>query len=401
MVRLPRPSAVTLALALALAVGVTGACAPKETSTVVVERRDVRETAVASGRVVAPARIEVGVVGAGVVAEVKVGEGQTVKAGDVLLRLDDRVEVAAVAQARAALAQARARLVEVRQLQRGRAGANLMAADAELQRAQSTLARTKKLADGGASTTVDLEGATTAVQLAQAKRDAAAVDVAANADDGAQVRLAEAQVDAAQAALQTAEARLAQTRVTALVDAVVLQRKVEPGEAVFAGRILMVLGKTSELENARMEIVVEPDEKNLAVLAVGQTADCAADAFVDRPFTATVKEISPLVDRNRGTVEVRLSVPEPPAFLRSDMTVSVEITTGEKKNALVVPLQAVRDLATKNPFVLTINSGVAEKTAVTLGARGSDVVEVLSGLADGAVVVQDPKVKVGAKVKSS
>jgi multidrug efflux pump subunit AcrA (membrane-fusion protein) len=61
----------------------------------------------------------------------------------------------------------------------------------------------------------------------------------------------------------------------------------------------------------------------------------------------------------------------------------------------------VRDLATKNPFVLTINSGVAEKTAVTLGARGSDVVEVLSGLADGAVVVQDPKVKVGAKVKSS
>jgi HlyD family secretion protein len=134
---------------------------------------------------------------------------------------------------------------------------------------------------------------------------------------------------------------------------------------------------------------------------VGQTADCAADAFVDRPFTATVKEISPLVDRNRGTVEVRLSVPEPPAFLRSDMTVSVEITTGEKKNALVVPLQAVRDLATKNPFVLTINSGVAEKTAVTLGARGSEVVEVLSGLADGAVVVQDPKVKVGAKVKSS
>jgi HlyD family secretion protein len=401
MVRLPRPPAVTLALALALAAGATGACAPKETSTVVVARRDVRETAVASGRVVAPARIEVGVVGAGVVAEVKASEGQMVKAGDVLLRLDDRVEVAAVAQARAAVAQARARLVEVRELQRGRAAANLMAAEAELARAQSTLQRTKKLAEGGASTAVDLEGSETALQLARAKRDAAAVDVAANADGGAQMRLAEAQVDAAVAALQTAEARLAQTRVVALTDAVVLQRRVEPGEAVFAGRTLMVLGKTSDAESARMEIVVEPDEKNLAVLAVGQRADCAADAFVDRPFAATVKEISPLVDRNRGTVEVRLSVPEPPAFLRADMTVSVEITTGEKKNALVVPLQAVRDLATKNPFVLTVNDGVAQKTPITLGARGSDVVEVKSGLADGAVVVQDPKVKVGAKVKSS
>jgi len=61
-----------------------GACAPKEASTIVVGRRDVRETAVASGRVVAPARIEVGVVSAGVVAEVKATEGQTVKVGDVL-----------------------------------------------------------------------------------------------------------------------------------------------------------------------------------------------------------------------------------------------------------------------------------------------------------------------------
>lgn len=224
------------------AVGGAG-CAPKETSTVTVERRDVRETAVASGRVVALARIEVGVVGAGVVAEVKVEEGQAVKAGDVLLRLDDRVELAAVAQARAAVAQARARLVEVKQLQRGRATANLMAADAELARAKSTLERTQKLAQGGASTIVDLES--------------------------------------------------------------------------------------------------------------------------------------------------------------SDTTVSVEITTGLKKDALVVPLEAVRDLATKAPFVLVVTNGVAEKTPVTLGARGSDVVEITSGVADGAVVVRDQKVKAGAKVTSS
>ena len=382
-------------------VGALTSCAAKETSTIVVERRDVRETAVASGRVVALARIEVGVVGAGGVAEVKVEEGQAVKAGDVLLRLDDRVELAAVAQARAGVAQARARLLEVKQLQRGRATANLMAADAELARAKLTLERTQKLARGGASTIVDLESSATDLQLAQAKRDGAAVDVDANAEGGAQVRLAEAQIEAAQASMLTAEARLAQTRVTALVDGLVLQRQVEPGEAVSAGRTLMVLARTSEATAGRVEIVVEPDEKNLAVLAVGQAADCAADAFVDQPFTATVKEISPLVDKNRGTVEVRLSVANPPAFLRTDMTVSVENTTGMKKNALVVPLEAVRDLATKAPFVLVVTNGVAEKTTVVLGARGSDVVEITSGVKDGAVVVRDQKIKAGAKVTSS
>lgn len=391
---------VPLSFTLAVLVGAAGACAPKQAATVVVERRDIRETAVASGRVVAPSRIEVGVVGAGVVAEVRVVEGQAVKAGDVLLRLDDRVELAAIAQARAAVSQARARVFEVRESQRQRAAANLAAADAELARATTQHDRARKLAAAGAGTTVDLESSATQAALAQAKRDAAAVDVAANAEGGAQLRVAEAQLEAAQASLQVAEARAAQSRVTALVDAIVLQRRVEPGEAVFAGRTLLVLGRTSDDAAGRMEIVVEPDEKSLAVLAVGQAADCAADAFLDRPFEAEVKAISPLVDKSRGTVEVRLSVDAPPAFLRTDMTVSVEITTGTKKGALAVPLDAVRDLATPAPYVLVARDGVAARVPVTLGARGADVVEVVAGVDEGAVVVVDAAVKAGAKVAS-
>lgn len=386
--------------------GVAGGAAlfarrPRDAATVEVERQDVVESAVASGRVVAPSRIEVGVVQGGVVADVGAREGQEVKAGDLLLRLDDRIEAAAVAQAKAAVAQARARLLEVTDVQRGRARASLAAAEAELQRARAQAERTRKLATAGSSTTVELEATDTALALAQAKRDGAVVDARSNDEGGAQVRLAEAQIDAARASLQLAEARLAQTRVTTLVDATVLRRAVEPGEAVFPGRTLMTLGRSEGVDGGGMEILVQPDEKNLAVLRVGQTAACAADAYPESPFAATIKDISPLIDAGRGTVEVRLTVTRPPAFLRTDMTVSVEITTGKKADALVVPLLAVRDLATRAPFVLVVDSaGVANKVAVTLGARGSDVVEVLEGLAEGAVVVSDSAIKPGARVRA-
>ncbi len=371
-----------------------------EVSTVVATRQDVVESAVASGRVVSAARIQVGVLVAGVVSEVLVREGQEVKRGDVLVRLDDRVEEASAAQARAAIAQARARLLEVEELQRARANANLAAAEAELQRLANAAARVQKLVQAGSSTSVELEGAETAVALARARRDAAAAEARANAEGGSQVRVAEAQLEAARAQLQTAEARLAQTRVTSLVDATVLRRDVEPGDAAIPGRALLVLGQRQGDDGGGAEIVVEPDERLLAVLRPGQEAACAADAFPDAPFAAVVKTIAPLVDVGRGTVEVRLSVPEPPPFLRADMTVSVEVKTGKQESALVLPLEAVRDLATASPWILVLEDDVAVKRPVQLGARGLDVVEIRAGLEEGVVVVSDAEVSPGARVKA-
>lgn len=396
----PRPAFRLLSLLALVALTAPAVGCSRPTSTVVASRQNVIESAVASGRVASSARIQVGVLAGGVVAEVPVREGQVVKPGDLLVRLDDRVEEAAVAQARAAVAQARARLLEVKDLHRARAAANLAAAEAELSRAENAAERTRKLRESGSATTVDLESADTALALARAKRDAAAAEARANAEDGSLVRVAEAQLEAARAQLQAAEARLAQMRVTALVDATVLRRAVEPGDAVMPGRTLLVLGQREDADGGGIEIIVEPDEKLLAVLEAGQEAACAADAFPSAPFAAVVKEIAPLVDVGRGTVEVRLSVPEPPSFLRADMTVSVEVKTGLKENALVLPLEAVRELATSAPWVLVVEEGVAQRRSVTLGARGLDVVEIRSGLVDGAVVVTDPKLAPGARVKA-
>lgn len=388
-------------LVIAALIGVGGTIAatrPREVPLVLVNRQDVVETTVASGRVVAPAEIQVGVVSGGVVSEVPVSEGQSVKRGDLLLRLDDRVELAAVAQARAAVAQSRAHVVEVTSFARGRARANLEAAEVELRLQKTRLERMRRLFAGGAVAGTELEDVETAHALAQARRDAAAVEAEAAGDQGAQVLVAQAQLEAAQAAFQLSEARLAQLRIVAQGEARVLRRRVEPGDAVTPGRTLLVLG-SARTGDGVVEIVVEPDEKSLAVLAPGQQASCAADAFPRAPFAATVREIAPQVDSGRGTVEVRLAVPEPPAFLRADMTVSVEIVTGKKEKTLVVPLAAVRDLATSEPWVLVLEGDRAEKRPIVVGARSAELIEVTKGLTEGASVLTDATTKPGARVK--
>src|SRR5690606_13549098 len=100
------------------------------------------------------------------------------------------------------------------------------------------------------------------------------------------------------------------------------------------------------------EIEVPVDEKNLSVLLEGQTAMCIADAWPERPFAATVDYIAPAIDAARGTVTVRLRVEPVPAFLRPDMTVTVNIETGRRERAVAVPNDALLPAQDGTPVVL-------------------------------------------------
>lgn len=372
-----------------------GACS----SSVVVEpvaRRDITETAVVSGRVEAAGRVMIGALVPGVVAEVAVVAGQDVKIGDLLLRFDDSAEVAALAQARAAQAQARAHLVEVRQVTHALAVEELKQAELAADLAARVRDRTRRLVAAGGATAIDDENAAANADLLVSRKDAAAVRARAAAEGGASVLVAQAQLQSANAGVRVAEAALDKRRISALVAARVLSREVEPGDAVSPGRPLLVLGR-----DGTAKIKVQPDEKTLRVLQIGQEARVSADAFAGSSFAARVAEIAPVVDSNRGTVDVELTVTNAPAYLRTDMTVSVEIVVGNSRAAVVVPLDAVRDLATAAPYVLVQKGDIAEQRSVTLGARGDHDVAVTAGVAEGEfVVVGSPALKPGARIKA-
>lgn len=97
------------------------------------------------------------------------------------------------------------------------------------------------------------------------------------------------------------------------------------------------------------QLVIEPDERNLAWIHLGQKARASADAYPTAVFDAEVDYIAPAIDRQRGSIEVRLRVAAPPAFLKPDMTVSVDLTVASKSGVIAVPSDAVHGAATPAP----------------------------------------------------
>ncbi len=102
----------------------------------------------------------------------------------------------------------------------------------------------------------------------------------------------------------------------------------------------------------------------------------------------------------RGTVETKFRVPKPPAFLRADMTVSIEVEVADRANAIVVPLSAVRDAASESPWVLVVRDGIAERQAVRIGARTAAAAEIADGVAAGALIVVGGGVEPGKRVRT-
>jgi len=114
-----------------------------------------------------------------------------------------------------------------------------------------------------------------------------------------------------------------------------------------------------------------------------------------------VLSIAPSVDAQRGSIEVKLSLLEAaPAFLREDMTLSVEVETARRERALVLPLAALRVVGTDgSPTVLVNDTGHARERSVRLGLRTLEAVEVIDGLAEGDQVLVGGALQAGQRVR--
>ncbi len=365
-------------------------------SVITPSRGTVVETVVSSGRVLAPSEAKVGSALIGVVGRVAVEEGQRVARGDVLIELRDDEARAAVARSEAALAGIAAKRADLGKRRGPTASELLKQARSNLAQAEADHARNTSLAADGALPEADLRRSQTNLELARSRARSAEIEARAARPDGAEDVALDAQEADAKAALDASRARLALHTLSSPIDGIVLHRDVETGSVVQPGVPLLVLA-----EAGQDRLVIEPDEKNLRVLAIGQRAEASADAFPDRRFAAEVSWIAPNIDARRGTVEVHLTLAAPQDFLKSDMTTSVEIEVARKTDALTLPRAIVRDLATDTPWVMVVVDGHATKQPVTLGLRGDETVEITSGVsADAQVIRPSPGLPaIGARVR--
>ena len=347
-----------------------------------VKRGNLVKTVVASGHFETPFRVEIGSQMTGVVTDVLVDEGEAVKAGQELIHLDAREIKAAVVQSQGALAQAEARLRQLNELTLPAARETLAQAKASLVDAQSTYDRTSSLFKNGFSPNSALDEAQKNLDVAKAQVRSAELQVFTASPGGSDYVVTETQVNQALANLEAAQSRLAYTVITAPRDGILINRSVEKGSVVQAGKPLLVLAP-----NGISQLVIGVDERNLGLIALGQPALASADAFPDQKFEGKVSYINPSVDITRASVEVKLDVTEPPSFLRQDMTVSVDIEVGRRNDVTVIGTRYLHDLQTDTPWVLTVSNGRAVKRNVKLGLRGLNDAEIIDGLTMGDKII--------------
>ncbi len=234
---------------------------------------------------------------AGYVAEVAVQDFQEVKAGQLLVRLDDRIFEQKLRQARSMLAGAEAALAASEQERRSNE-ARVAAAEAEVAGAEAALAtaeaeweRIKQLVDRGVSTARDADLARAALEQARAALDQAKASLEVARQDVAATIVGrqslEAAVQSAEAAVRLAEIDLENTRIHAPQDGRIGEVGARLGQYVTAGTQLMALVPKSVWINANFK------ETQLAAMKVGQKATITVDALDDAVLTGHVERFSP------------------------------------------------------------------------------------------------------------
>ncbi|CAM8626040.1 EmrA Multidrug resistance efflux pump [Oxalobacteraceae bacterium] len=361
-------------VALVTAFGSRVVLGPKIPAALVVQR-DFIQTIVATGHVETPHRISVGSQIVGVVKNIPVSEGQIVQAGQVLIELDDAEWRAAAQQADMLVLQAQARLRQVHEVQAPVAAQSLVQAEINVSYAEKQWHRNVDLFTKSFISQAALDEAKKNVDLTQAQLQTAKKQVQTTHPTGSDYQIAATALSQAEANSKVAYSRRQHTIIKTPIAGTLISRDVETGDVVQAGKALMTLSPSGATQ-----LVIQIDEKNLPLLVLGQLARASADAYPTLNFSAAISYINPSVDLQRGSVEIKLNVPEPPAYLRQDMTVSVDIQVATRLRALLVPTDTIHDVKGRQPWVLKVADGKARKQVLRVGLQSAGMGEVLSGL---------------------
>lgn len=367
---------------------------PKTVEAIQVTQADISQTIVATGRVAPMAKIELASLVTAQIGQIHVREGEQISQDQLLISLTDASVDANLVQAQANLREAEQRVQELAQLTRPLAENNLAQAKANLTLAEAEYQRYASLQQKHLASQSSLDNARKTLDFNQQAYQAALKQWQATQHNGTSTQLLHSRLAQAQAAFAVAQAKQAQLNIRAPSTGVLLQRLVEVGATAQAGKPLLTMASDGEI---RIEAPI--DEKSMRFLAPEQRARVIADAYPQQPFEAKLALIYPSIDPNRATINIRLVVEQPPAFLRPDMTVSIEMITGHATNTLVVPSDAVRDIASQSPWVMKVEQGQTVKQPIRLGIKGIGNSQILEGVTAGDWLVTQADIPLGTRVQ--
>lgn len=296
--------------------------------TVGIERGDIVSTVAATGTIKAVNSVDISSKITGLIRELNVQENDTVKAGQVLIVLDDTRLQAQVSQKREQL--------------------NNAATDYE---------RNRKLSSIGAVSDQQFDKSRVDYKVAQASYD-------------------------------DAMSQLNDTVIVSPIDGVVIGKPIPAGQTVAQGiSNPMVILTVADMSQMQIETLI--DESDIGKVKVGQKAIFTVDAYPGKKFIGTVTKISQkaTVQQNVVYYGVFLDVDGDDEMLKPSMTARVSVSIGESKGVLTLPLSAIKTQNGKQYVVVQREGGKTESVSVKTGLSGEDRVEVVGDVKEGDQVI--------------
>jgi len=329
----------------------------------------------------------------GRIVSIPVREGDRVKAGQLLLEIDDREMKAQLQKSRAGLKETQYALDEMEKAIRG-GEAEKKAADARLALASSTLDRFKGLFERRSVSSQEFDEVQTKNTAAKADADQASERLQALLAKKNQII---ARIDQAKADTANAEAFLSHTRILSPIDGIVTTKPADLGQMAAPGTHLLSVEDESHY---RLEALVE--ESRISRIHLGDTVSVSIDALGQKPMAGQVSEIVPALDpASRSTIiKIDLRASDSSTLFQSGLFGKARFNTGAKQ-VLTVPVQSVLERG-QLTFVYVVDPAkIAHMRLIQTGKRYGDRVEILSGLSEGDPVVLEPlpAVKDGAAVE--
>lgn len=348
----------------------------------------------ATGYIIAAHKIEVASKVNGRVAWIGVDKGDKVKAGDVLVRLEDDEYRAQVQQEQGQLANLQAKLEEdehgsrPEEIQKARADVDQ--AKADLADSKATLERTRQLVQEGVLSKQALDDGQAkyegdAAKVASLQRTLDLSVLGPRKEEIDQVR---GQIEQARGALAYAQTQLDNTIIKAPVTGTILDRNVEKGEFITTGFVGDKGAKgyivtMADLNDLQVELDIS--QNDFPKLGAQQKGIVTTDAYPDRKYQGVIEQVSPEADRAKATVQVKVKVLHPDDYLRPDMNATVAFYNDVQsqpdqpgKRVVVVPQNSVH-----NGSVFVVVNGRARRRAVTSGGISDKGLLIESGLIGG------------------
>jgi len=342
-----------------------------------VEKQDLESIISASGEVKPKKNVNISAQIPGRIIKIGVDEGQNVKAGDFLLKLDSIQYEANANRDRALIHSYEASLIK---------------AKARLKKDESYYERQKKLWEEMLISREQLETANAQYEISKADQESILY-----------------QIKQAEASLQSTLDHLSKTVYNSPIDGIITSLRIEEGEIALVGTmnnpgtVLMTIADLSV-----MEVEVEVDETDVIGVKIGQLSEVKVDAFPDQTINGKVTEIgSSALQKTTASEEskdfkVIITLENPPEDLKPGLSASADIITADKKDVLAIPISALvlreKEDVDKNKKkneepeegVYIVEDSRAKFYPVKKGIMGEMMIEIVSGLEEGQEVVVGP-----------